>query len=158
MRDVITDAQIERFWSNVQPFKALDACWIWTGRTHKARGKYGEFAWHVDGRRMYGRSHRLAYELLVCPIPAGLVIDHLCRTTLCVNPDHLEPVTGGDNVRRGFPGPLPSGITADGVRLCPQSHEIAGFNAMPAKGRKWPTCRQCAYERVRRFKERRAAA
>jgi hypothetical protein len=45
--------------------------------------------------------HRFAYELLVGPIPAGLVLDHLCRNRLCVNPNHLEPVTNSENPRRG---------------------------------------------------------
>lgn len=41
------------------------------------------------------------YELLVGPIPEGLTIDHLCRNTMCVNPDHLEPVTHRENLMRG---------------------------------------------------------
>lgn len=45
-------------------------------------------------------AHRFVYELLVGPIPAGLTIDHLCRVTSCVRPDHLEPVTNAENVRR----------------------------------------------------------
>ena len=27
-------------------------------------------------------------------------MDHLCREPLCVNPDHLEPVTQRENLRR----------------------------------------------------------
>lgn len=58
--------------------------------------------------------HRLAYELLVGPIPAGLTLDHLCHNQdegcsggssclhrRCINVDHLEPVTIGQNTRRG---------------------------------------------------------
>lgn len=29
-------------------------------------------------------------------------IDHLCRNRSCVNPEHLEPVTRGENIRRGL--------------------------------------------------------
>ena len=43
-------------------------------------------------------AHRVAYELERGSIPHGLVIDHLCRNTACVNPDHLEPVSERENI------------------------------------------------------------
>ena len=43
-------------------------------------------------------SHRFAYELLVGPIPAGLVLDHLCRVRNCCNPAHLLTGTHSDNI------------------------------------------------------------
>ena len=47
-------------------------------------------------------AHRVAWELIRGPIPEGLVLDHLCRTSACVNPDHLEPVPQAINMIRGF--------------------------------------------------------
>lgn len=47
------------------------------------------------------RVHRAAYELARGPIPSGLVLDHLCCVRNCCNPEHLEPVTRGDNIKRG---------------------------------------------------------
>lgn len=70
-------------------------CWEWTGT--KISNGYAEFS--VDGQDVYG--HRWSYERFVGPIPDGLVIDHLCNNPGCVNPEHLEPVTNGENVRRG---------------------------------------------------------
>ena len=35
------------------------------------------------------------------PVPEGMQLDHLCRVPGCVNPDHLEPVSAAENVRRG---------------------------------------------------------
>ncbi|WP_327421883.1 HNH endonuclease [Streptomyces sp. NBC_01230] len=74
-----------------------DQCWVWTGATNDQG--YGHL--HIGGK---GGSklgaHRVSYELSVGPIPDGLEIDHLCRNTSCVNPQHLEPVTTQENNRR----------------------------------------------------------
>jgi hypothetical protein len=70
-------------------------CWDWL-RARQENG-YGA-AW--DGHRVR-YAHRVYYERLVGPIPAGHVLDHLCRNPGCINPEHLEPVTDAENVRRG---------------------------------------------------------
>lgn len=70
-------------------------CWVFLGAT-QTRG-YGSVA--IGGGRS-GLAHRVAYEALVGPIPAGLTLDHLCEVKRCVNPTHLEPVTRAENVRR----------------------------------------------------------
>lgn len=46
-------------------------------------------------------AHRAAYEFELGPVPAGLVLDHLCRNRRCCNVEHLEPVTHQTNVDRG---------------------------------------------------------
>ena len=68
-----------------------DGCWMWTGAV--ATSGYGRIG---EGARTL-QAHRVAYQLLVGPIPEGLHIDHLCRVRLCVRPDHLEPVTQAEN-------------------------------------------------------------
>lgn len=70
-------------------------CWLWTGRVEPS----GYARMSVSGRHVM--SHRVAYTLLVGPIPDGLELDHLCRVRRCVNPEHLEPVTPVENTRRG---------------------------------------------------------
>lgn len=70
-------------------------CWIWRG-TKDGKG-YGIFSI----KHIYYPAHRVSYELYVDKIPEGMVIDHLCRVPLCVNPDHLEPVTIRENSLRG---------------------------------------------------------
>jgi hypothetical protein len=74
---------------------APSGCWIWQGTV--TRGGYGIVT--LTGKRTVG-AHRWAYEQLVGDIPEGLTLDHLCYVPLCVNPDHLEPVTPGENTRR----------------------------------------------------------
>jgi HNH endonuclease len=73
-------------------------CVEWTGGKVGRDRNYGQIT--VDGVSVY--VHRFAYEFLVGPIPDGMVIDHVCLNTLCVNPDHMEPVTTSENVRRGI--------------------------------------------------------
>lgn len=75
----------------------LGPCWLWQG-TITEDGRYGQV------RRKSGLTvvHRYAYEHEVGPIPDGLDLDHLCRIRHCCNPAHLEPVTRGENLRRGY--------------------------------------------------------
>ena len=87
----------ERFWEKVEP---TGFCWGWAGSID-AYG-YGRLSIKTPRGWRDGKAHRLAYELLVGPIPHGLDIDHLCRMKHCVNPDHLQPVTRGENTRRHY--------------------------------------------------------
>lgn len=70
-------------------------CWIW----NRYINQNGYGLWRV-GHFSTG-AHRVVYERIRGPIPAGLHLDHLCRVPACVNPDHLEPVTVAVNVQRG---------------------------------------------------------
>jgi hypothetical protein len=94
-------ARGRRFHRKVERYKVEDrgyetACWIWQ-LALKENG-YGSVG--GPGQRML-YAHRVYYEEANGPIPDGLVIDHLCRQSACVNPDHLEAVTQSENVRRG---------------------------------------------------------
>jgi hypothetical protein len=53
----------------------------------------------IAGKVVY--AHRAMYEQEVASIPEGFTIDHLCRVHPCIRPDHLEPVSMADNLRRG---------------------------------------------------------
>lgn len=77
-------------------------CWIWQ-KTLSAAG-YGvlTIGSRADGSRRLAYAHRVSFELFKGDLDPDLSIDHLCRTTTCINPDHLEQVTIGENVRRGF--------------------------------------------------------
>lgn len=83
----------DRLWGRVNK---TQGCWLWTGQ--RLSSGYGHIAL---GGRDAGKAlvHRLVYELEVGPIPEGLILDHICRTRLCCNPDHLQPVTNSHNLQ-----------------------------------------------------------
>lgn len=71
-------------------------CWEWQwSKNEKGYGKI-----QVDGKLCY--AHRVSHEENIGPIPDGLVIDHLCRNTSCVNPEHIEAVPQSTNAQRGI--------------------------------------------------------
>lgn len=141
-RNAQLPAKIDRisiFWAKVDK---TQTCWNWTG----GLTFYGYGRFNIDNTRW--PVHRLAYELLVGPIPDGLVLDHLCRNRRCVNPEHLEPVTGRENTLRGV------GPSAESARAthCPAGHEFTPENTkrLPKQRR----CRQCANEATLRWKRK----
>ena len=143
----MTDADTrlrERFWAKVN--KNGD-CWLWTAQLTDEG--YGRFAMPsgTPGRYIPTNAHRVAYELEVGPIPAGLHIDHLCRTRNCVRPDHLEPVTPRQNVLRSEP---------PNRTHCPQRHEYTPENTRRVNGKRH--CRKCGYEDLKRRRATRRAA
>lgn len=122
-----------------------EGCWEWTGSVSRDCRRWGGEPYgriHVGGSTRY--VHRVAYELLVGPIPTGLTIDHLCRNTLCFNPEHLEPVTGRVNILRG------EGVAAERARQsqCVKGHPLSGENLYEYTDRKGYTRRYCRACRV----------
>ncbi len=107
-------------------------CLVWTGAK---RNGYGVF--HVPGTRNGTvRSHRYAYESAHGPVPAGMVIDHLCGNKACVNVRHLEVVTQKENVQRHFRK----------TTECKHGHPYNEANTyVSPKGRR--SCRACNRER-----------
>ncbi|MGE3448999.1 MAG: HNH endonuclease signature motif containing protein [Microbacteriaceae bacterium] len=120
---------------------ASGPCWIWQGKS-----KLG-YGFVKRGGKEY-RAHRWLWEQVVGPIPDGLVIDHLCRNTLCVNPDHLEPVTNRENVVRGI-RPAQLAVRFADRTHCKRGHEWVQGDAL---------CKQCRRERGRVYDARRRGA
>lgn len=129
---------LTKFWSRVEK---TSTCWVWTAA--KANG-YGRMQW--NGRQQ--PTHRIAYELLVGPIPEGLEIDHLCRNRACCNPDHLEPVTSQVNMLRGE-----TVAAANAAKdSCPEGHPYDEANTYLWRGNR--LCLTCRHEMSAKRAER----
>lgn len=136
-----------RFWLGVN--KLPIGCWEWT-RSCYANG-YGKF--YVNGRDI--KAHRFAYQTLRGAIPVNLEIDHLCRNRKCVNPDHMELVTRGENIRRGL---LPEigRHYQESKTHCPQGHPFDKVNTYLRLDRPGRECKLCHREAVKRYQNARS--
>lgn len=129
-----------RFWSYVVRL-GTDECWTWTGAS--TDGRYGFFSVAEQGKRRHMTAHRFAYELLVGPIPPGLVLDHFaCDNPRCVNPAHLKAVVQRDNALRSKTGP--SAVNSRKTH-CVNGHEFTEVNTRPTRSGS-RSCRACARE------------
>lgn len=116
-------------------------CWLWAAGVD--RDGYGQYSIND----VSFKAHRVAYERIRGPIPCGMVIDHGCKNPSCVNPAHMEPVTSGENVRRGL-----SFSTANRNKThCVNGHPLDGDNLLLVKhGRACKLCYRQSVDRYRR--------
>jgi hypothetical protein len=106
-----------------QAYESQTGCWVWNGGV--TNSGYGKATVNYKTVLM----HRYMYEATYGPIEEGLQLDHLCRNKLCINPEHLEPVTAKVNMERHYVNqthclrdhPLSGSnlyVTPDGRRQC----------------------------------------
>jgi len=131
-----------RFWSYVNK---TETCWLWTGAKKKSRPNAKYYGYFRVGRKVV-LAHRYSYKLIVGSIPDELPLDHvaeLCNSTLCVFPEHLEPVTSKENTRRYWAQ----------FDTCPYGHEYTPENTyITPKGHR--QCRECKKLRMRKARLR----
>ena len=126
-----------RFFEKIQ--KAPNGCWVWSGSFF--RNGYGR-TWKDGKTRL---AHRVSYEVYVGKIPQGMTIDHKCENKVCVNPEHLQVVTGRENQL------LWLDRTNGDRRLCPSGHEYTPVNTYTDRlgGRHCRACNRLAAQRRR---------
>lgn len=113
-----------------------NGCWLWTGSI--SGNGYGVA--HIG--RQTTSAHRAVFIEVRGSIPNGLELDHLCRSKRCVNPEHLEPVTRDENMRRYFESVVPKTV-------CKHGHHLDGVRTRQIGGRYCKTC-----VRLRKQKQR----
>lgn len=127
-----------RFWAKVLR-AGSDECWLWVGA--RTVDGYGRLWLGAEQPPWSVVAHRFSWTLANGPVPEGLQLDHLCRTRACVNPTHLEPVTRGENIRRGV-GPRRAGEYQLAKTHCLHGHPYDGRNTYrDPKGKRH--CRIC---------------
>lgn len=110
-------------------------CWEWL----QSKGSHGYGQIWYKGKVTV--AHRVSYTLFKGDIPKGLVVDHLCNTRICINPEHLEVVTQKENIARA-----PWGFKADHDRRramthCNRGHLYSDENTYLFDNRRY--CRKC---------------
>lgn len=149
----------EQFWSYVDkegPVPArcpdLGKCWQWRLSGHGSG--YGQTSLFPE---VGSGAHRVAWHLSGRALIDGMQLDHLCKNTGCVNPDHLEQVTpavnnlrsdswAGRNFRKTACGKghpydlLNTGWTKQGHRKCRtcangKAERLAALRALSPKDR-----------------------
>jgi hypothetical protein len=83
---VLSDEQIEKFWSQVD-VRGPDECWPW--KTAKP-GEYGVVSLNGGGARI---ASRVALQISIGPLPNDILACHRCDNPPCCNPGHLFPGT-----------------------------------------------------------------
>lgn len=144
-RDInnIPKSAIQRFYSYVD----FGDCWNWVGGKS---GSYGSFSFkgkaYYAHRFSYYATNNISHDEL-------LTIDHLCKNTLCVNPDHLELVTQRVNTLRSSSPAAKNKLKVE----CLRGHAFDLVNTgYDTRGDRY--CKKCRAEHGRRNRYTRRAS
>lgn len=129
--EVLTEADIERFWSHAQQPDGPEGCWVWDSMSRS--DGYGEFRICQNNQVYRYSAHRLAYELGIgfpeaCKDISDMIVRHKCDNRKCVNPLHLTAGSHADNVAdRVERGRSAKGTNNGRSKLTPEAVMIARY-------------------------------
>lgn len=119
-------------------------CWQWIGS--KSPKGYG---FYQADKVM--RSHKYSYILFKGKIPKNKVIDHICRNTSCVNPEHLRAVTWRENLLCG------KTLAAENKNKthCIKGHEFTTKNTKEylSRGNLARSCKKCQTLKTAKYRQ-----
>lgn len=116
-------------------------CWEWLNKRTA----------HGYGVQKGKLAHREAYEDVVGPIPEGFQVDHVCNMPSCINPAHLEAVSGSVNLlRKRIRNRLNPWATH-----CMRGHVMDDMNTLWRANGSGRQCRTCQRERMSEAQVRR---
>lgn len=77
-----------------------NGCWVWQGnKLSRANHRYGRITFRNHlGKVVKPLVHRVAFVLWNGPLDPRKVICHLCKNSLCINPDHIIQGTQRQNL------------------------------------------------------------
>lgn len=128
----------ETFLSHVK-IGTVHVCWEWMAGK-RGYAEYGSF--RAAARWGLASSpHRFIWEAITKEKLGSNEIDHMCRNTSCVNPNHLQRVPKGWNAKQGLTSPARIRIK--------KSHCHRGHPRTPNNVNKWGTCKTCDNTRTR---------
>lgn len=120
----------DRFWERVD--QDPEGCWLIGAPDtyHTATAPDGTVT----------NAHRVAFIYENGGVPDGLVVDHLCETPGCVNPDHLAATTQRVNVLRSVRTEAGKNVRKT---HCKRGHPLSGDNLYRhGRRRHCKTCRR----------------
>jgi hypothetical protein len=126
----------DRFWPNVSI--QGNGCWNWIG--HDNNVGYGLISY--NGKQIPAhRASLIIHGIKLPPADSTHECDHLCRNRACVNPEHIEIVTRGENMRRGEIYKKREEYLKNKTH-CRNGHELKGDNLRIDHG-VHRVCREC---------------
>lgn len=115
-------------------------CWNFTSSI--SQSGCGRFYFNYKCRDAY----RFGYTLLGGTIPDGYDLHHVCENRLCVNPEHLLPVTENEHHADLSPGNI--GYKNKRKTHCANGHPLISKNMVPSALKKGiRKCKICANKR-----------